>query len=938
MADNGNGQKFKTHVELDLEGNQRSVQDALGRIVMRYDYDMLGDRIHQASMEAGDRWMLNNVAGKPMRMLDSRNHVLRTVYDALQRSTQLFVKKGGEPEFLAEQTIYGEDRGVAMNHRGQIYQHFDGAGVATNVEFDFKGNLVSSSRQLVRDYKTVPNWLLSPLPGLEEEIFSSSTRYDALNRPVQLVAPHSSLPNAKLNVMRPGYNEANLLERMDVWLGEVTEPTTILDPQSANFQAVVNIDRDAKGQRTLIEYGNGAKTEYTYDPQTFRLVHLKTTRGAAVLQDLFYTYDPVGNITRIRDDAQQTIFFKNQVVLPHCDYSYDPIYRLVEAMGREHIGQAGQPQETKWDDEFRVNLSHPSDGQAMRNYTEQYVYDAVGNFERLIHQAATGTWTRGYVYNEGSLVEPGKLSNRLSSTTVGTKTEPYSYDAHGNMTSMSHLTLMQWNYKDELSVTSRQAVNATPPPMQVPEMTFYVYDAGGERVRKVTERQNGSRKDERIYLGGFEIYREFMGVGNEVKLERETLHVMDDKQRIALVETKTFSDPSDESPLQLIRFQFGNHLGSASLELDDQAKVISYEEYYPYGSSAYQAVDKSVKAAANRYRYTGKERDEETGLYYFGARYYASWICQWVSCDPKSLLNKKPKFNHSSLSPSNEEQKNEIFNLTDKIGSPNTTASRNNLLPVLYGFVDNNPICRIDPDGRDFFEWKTVKEVWAAAWNPRAAMKTKTLIFDDKVETEKPTFNTLAVRFSTKLGLVENKEREGSQVNAFRHTLWQALLTKQFDQSTAKEFADSHESNPDAISQEDATTKEFDTLNAADQSIDLRNNIIGREIGEKNRNVIGGPHQLAKVLLQEYHEKGLWVAEKRQDNGKYKAVLQKLSDIEFADASQKLSNLDNLGLNPSDAKKRQDVLDTRWSEQVKRKANEITGGIEWSIKRLYGVP
>ena len=50
----------------DIEGNQREVIDAKDRVVMRYDYDMLGNRIHQASMEAGERWMLNDVAGKPI--------------------------------------------------------------------------------------------------------------------------------------------------------------------------------------------------------------------------------------------------------------------------------------------------------------------------------------------------------------------------------------------------------------------------------------------------------------------------------------------------------------------------------------------------------------------------------------------------------------------------------------------------------------------------------------------------------------------------------------------------------------------------------------------------------------------------------------------------------------------------------------------------------
>ena len=647
---NGNDQKYRTHVELDIEGNQRAVTDALDRIVMKYDYDLLGDRIYQSSMEAGDRWMLNNVAGKPIRMWDSRNHILRTIYDELLRPTQLFVKAGNEPEILAEKTVYGEGQGDVKNHRGRIYQHFDSAGVATNVEFDFKGNLERSKRQLVKDYTKIPNW--SDNPVLETEIFSSSTRYDALNRPIQLVAPHSSKQNTKLNIIRPGYNEANLLERMDVWLGETAEPIALLIPQSANFHPVTNIDYNAKGQRTKIEYGNGAKTEYTYDDKTFSLTHLKTTRGGAVLQDLFYTYDPVGNITRIRDDAQQPIFFKGQVVLPQCDYIYDAIYRLIEATGREHIGQIGQP-ETSCNDEFRVSLPHPNEGQAMRNYTEQYVYDAVGNFEKLIHQAANGNWTRVYAYNEGSLIEPSKKSNRLSSTNVGVKTEPYTYDAHGNMTSMPHLMLMQWNYKDELSATSRQAVNDNPPPDRVPETTFYVYDASGDRVRKVTERQNGTRKNERIYLGMFEIYREFESNGNDLKLERETLHVMDDKQRIALVETKIITNPDDESPAQLIRFQFGNHLGSASLELDDKANVISYEEYYPYGSTSYHAVDKSIKATAKRYRYTGKERDEETGLYYHGARYYVPWLGRWISPDPAGFTDSISLYVYVAANPSN---------------------------------------------------------------------------------------------------------------------------------------------------------------------------------------------------------------------------------------------------------------------------------------------
>jgi RHS repeat-associated protein len=132
------------------------------------------------------------------------------------------------------------------------------------------------------------------------------------------------------------------------------------------------------------------------------------------------------------------------------------------------------------------------------------------------------------------------------------------------------------------------------------------------------------------------VYRKYNGNGQTVTLERETLHIMDDQQRVALTETRTRLQGADPAPRQLVRFQLDNHLGSVALELDDQAQVISYEEYYPYGSTAYQAV-RSQTEMPKRYRYTGKERDEESGLYYHGARYYAPWLGRWVSYDPLGI-------------------------------------------------------------------------------------------------------------------------------------------------------------------------------------------------------------------------------------------------------------------------------------------------------------
>lgn len=625
IADNGpdeagQEQRYETRLVLDIENNQRAVIDAKQRVVMSYDYDMLGNRIRQVSMDAGTRWMLNDVTEKPIRIWDSRGHEFSFKYDPLHRPTETKVVGGDGTEPLDnvyERIVYGEGQILngrtdrELNLRGRPFLHYDTAGQVASEEYDFKGNLVRSSRRLTADHRRQPDWSTEPPDSvLENESFISETAYDALNRPVHQTAPH--YVSMKASEVWLSYNEANFIETVEASVRG-----------GAREFYVSNIDYNEKGQRTLLEYGNKVKAEYTYDDKTFRLIHLLTTRSSGdKLQDLHYTYDPTGNITYIRDDAQQTIYFNNGVIKPHCSYEYDPLYRLTKAVGREHIGQNTPVDE--WDT-YRTNLPHPGEGSAMRRYQQSYVYDEVGNILRMIHRGGNGSfeerWRREFSYNGHN--------NQLVSSAVGGITSPYGHDKHGNMNSMPHLSLMAWDFKDQLSVTQRQVVNNG----TAAERTFYRYDASGQRIRKITEHDNGLLKNERIYLGGFEIYREYSGTG--VTLERETLLVMDDQRRIAIVETKTIGRGElIEHSDKLIRYQFVNHLGSAVLEIGQDEKVISCEEYYPYGSTSYQAVRGDIEVSIKRFRYTGKERDEESGFYYHGARYYAAWVGRWTSCDP----------------------------------------------------------------------------------------------------------------------------------------------------------------------------------------------------------------------------------------------------------------------------------------------------------------
>ncbi|MCG7405327.1 SpvB/TcaC N-terminal domain-containing protein [Caballeronia zhejiangensis] len=616
---------YTTRVIFDIEGNTRAIFDARDLPVMRYDYDMLGVRVRQESMDAGVRWMLSDVLGKAIRGWDSRNHLIRNSYDPLRRPLGTFLHDGAAAPVMVSETTYGETQPAphVNNLRGKAFELRDQAGVVTSDRYDFKGNLNRTRRQLAQSYKTTLDW--NGAIALEPEVYESRTRHDALNRPTELVAPDGS-------TIHPRYKTSGLLDAIDVNIRGAAAATSL----------VTDIDYDPKGQRRRIRYGNGTSTEYEYDPETFRLTHFTTSRAGfpvadSVVQDLTYVYDASANITHIRDDAQQTIFFRNQRVEPGAEYTYDATYRLIEGTGREHLGQiAAQPAPPTPPDAFNVfHIGHlqPGDGHAMGTYREQYFYDAVGNILAMRHRGtgpAHPGWRRCYQYaldsnrllstSNPSVPHNADLACPMNYGAAPVYTDQYTYDAHGNILRMSHLPLMQWDYRDQLQATSRQVANAGPV-----ETTWYVYDAGGQRVRKVTELANGQVKDQRIYLGTLEIYRR----AGANPLTRETLHVIDDRQRVALVETRT----DVAVPEQLIRYQFANHMGTALLELDDKGLIISYEEYTPFGTTSYQAV-RSQTETPKRYRFTARERDEENGFYYNDARYYCPWIGRWTASDP----------------------------------------------------------------------------------------------------------------------------------------------------------------------------------------------------------------------------------------------------------------------------------------------------------------
>lgn len=608
---------YSTRVDIDIEGNARSVTDARGHAVMQYDYDMLGHRVYQNSPDSGERWTLNNVVSKPHLTWDSKSQVFSFEYDVIQRPLELKVT-GGEDPLNPLDNVYGkltygegEPNDKELNLRGAIAARYDTAGKLTFHSYDRTKAVLSSSRQMTIDYRNLVDWQGAGLDAkLEPDLHTTTHTYDALGRAMAVTSP-------EVSVTEYTYTEAGLLGTVDVTQTGV-----------AKTRYVEEIRYDVKARREFIRYRSGLTTNYYHDPETSRLIRLETRKGdGEILQDIYYTYDPMGNITHQQDKSQPIVFFNNQKTEALSTYRYDALYQLIEANGREHAGQQIDfASGDNWQDEPFLQSYDAGDVMAWRNYTQEMEYDPVGNILQHRHVASGGHWVRDYNYST--------TNNQLSSTTIDGNTHNYTHHpTHGYIDSMPHLPVMEFTFKDQLQAISKQSVSSG-----TPEMTYYMYDSGGQRVRKVTDNaaqagQTPTKKSERLYLSGAELYFEYSGAHDG--LERKTLHVMDDARRIAMIDTRNGID--DGTPERTVRFQFSNHLDSSNIETDDTGEVISYEEFHPFGTTSYQAKNSAIPVSIKRYRYTGKERDEESGLMYFGARYYICWLGRWLSADPSGM-------------------------------------------------------------------------------------------------------------------------------------------------------------------------------------------------------------------------------------------------------------------------------------------------------------
>uniref|UniRef100_UPI001F377734 DUF6443 domain-containing protein n=1 Tax=Flavobacterium ustbae TaxID=2488790 RepID=UPI001F377734 len=332
----------------------------------------------------------------------------------------------------------------------------------------------------------------------------------------------------------------------------------------------------------------------------------------------------------------------------------------------------------KYDNLNRLkNAVYEKNGLTTSAYDENLTYDKNGNIKTLsrkgdydpqVGNIDIDNLTYTYANNSNLLTKVADNANNSSGFNDVNKTDDdYSYDSNGNMISDKNKNITEITY-NHLNLPKKITFGTT-------GTIEYFYNALGQKIKKaVTEGTVTATTD---YLGGYQykdnILEFFPTAEGYVKNTAGALSYV---------------------------FQYKDHLGNVRVSyaknLATQVlEIIEENNYYPFGLKHKGYND--YLATANKYKYNGKELQDELGLamYDYGARNYDPALGRWINIDP--LINDLDfTFNPNDIDENDEAQVEFAYHTT--LGNGGGIYNRNNLNPYAYGY--NDPVRFDDPDGR----------------------------------------------------------------------------------------------------------------------------------------------------------------------------------------------------------------------------------------------
>jgi len=647
-ADREGVTRFHT-LSTDANGNKsESFKDARERItsILR----------HNPKLSQPDIWTSYsyNAVNELLEVKDDKDNLTQAVYDKAGRRTHLYNPDSGWIESIYDDAsnvvekitpnLRAENKSIRYSYE---YNRLIAINYPTNSNNDVTytygddpsqynlGRIVSISDgsgiknleygklgEVTKETKTLYTYT-----GTEPKTYTTRYRYDTWNRLRELIYPDGE-------VLTHTYNSGGELENLSGKKGTYT------------YDYLKTLTYDKFAQRVFVKYANDTTSTYSYEEKRRRLSQLVATDVNRTFMDNHYGYDKMQNVVLLSNRASVPVgsdLFGGESTQT---FTYDNLYQLT---GAEGSWTARQGHEYR----YKLSMGYDTIGniKTKNQLHDKLPYD--GN--KWIEQKGT-TYDYAYSHNAMQPHAPTKIGNRT-----------FTYDANGNQlgwedTQNNNTRVMEWDEENRISTITDNG-----------HTSYYVYDASGERTLKRTS------QGETFYVNPYFVIREGQVASKHFYIGSQRITTKLVKQESQTVWGNGDINESDIIYEHQQYFYHPDHLGSSSFVTDAEGQVYEHMEYFPFGETFAHEHSNTQRTP---YLFTGKELDEESGLYYYGARYYDPRTSVWQSPDPILGEYMSGKTNGGVFTPIN-------------LG--------------LYTYTANNPVNLVDPDGERFENARTPK-------------------------------------------------------------------------------------------------------------------------------------------------------------------------------------------------------------------------------------
>ena len=620
--------------------------------IIEVKYDMLGRRTELSSVDGGSYYYTYDAAGNVVQETNSKllkeGKSINYQYDGFDRLSKIIYSDESSVSYE-----YGEKIDNTYS-KGRVVKITDDSGTVTN-EYGKLG-------QITKETRTIKDNILI---GTEEKTYSMKYVSNYLGQMEEITYPDGETVSYTYN----DYGKVVKIEGSHF---------------GQKFTYVNKIAYNEDGQRAYIEYGNGVSTEYTYDRYNKLLGNIKTVKDkeSKTYQNINYYFDSVGNITGYVNDCRDNNTFKaTNNYYTKQTYAYDALNQLVKVNGETVFNRYG----TQVPD-------------LLSRYEQVYEYDEVGNMTGKVSSEVQQYNVRkgddldyelDYVLMEGSAHRFERIGNRyykydevgniileqdggLDEETAGyVPIEKYDEDVYGVDEAWGY-------YDDQNSSGTKKNEHKREYKWDESCTVNFVYGADGKRACKYTN------TSEYMYFNDYWTWH--IDENSSSHGGMASKHIFLGSSRLVTkINHDNASTASYDYENEHQYYYHSDHIGTAQLITDHNGNEYERFENTPYGETW---IDVTIQGTTSEeyvpYKFTGKEKDKETGLYYFGARYYDTKYSMWLSTDP-------------AISDFMTGSKSGLGGIYNSINFN------------VYHYASNNPLKYIDPNGRTPSPWEAAQ-------------------------------------------------------------------------------------------------------------------------------------------------------------------------------------------------------------------------------------